>query len=335
MIRLIFHRLLLALPLVIGASFITFLILYFVPGDPVIMMLGDKAGDQALVQKMRNELKLNDPFLVRYGRFLTGMAQGNLGRSFRTNSDILTDLKEALPATVELAAAGLLLAMIIGITSGIVSAMRQYSIMDYGFMVVALAGVSIPVFWLGLLLSYLFAFKYQIFAMVGRLNSDFHEYHGVTGINVIDTLWDRDMELFVDTLRHLALPAITLGLIGSALIARMTRSSILEVKNQDFIRTARAKGIPPAQVLFHILRNAMMPVITVIGLQFGTLLGGAIITEEIFEWPGIGSYLIKAIRYRDIIAVQGSVMLIVLLFLLVNLVVDILYAMVDPRTRNA
>ncbi|MGI8906703.1 MAG: ABC transporter permease [Candidatus Sumerlaeaceae bacterium] len=335
MLRLILTRLALTLPLVLGASFITFAILYFVPGDPVVMMLGDRANDQALVKKMRAELRLDEPFYLRYGRFLGGLAKGDFGRSYRTNRLISEDLKETLPATVELATAGLALSIFIGIASGLFSAMKQYSLVDYGFMLLALVGVSIPVFWLALMLSYFFAFKHPIFEMAGRISSDFMDYQPRTGLIVLDSIWDRDWPLLHNALMHLVLPATTLGLIGSALIARMTRSSILEVKTQDFVRTARAKGLAARQVLNHIVRNALLPVITVVGLQFGALLGGAIITEEIFAWPGIGTYLIQAIRYRDIVAVQGTVMVVVILFLGVNLVVDLLYAAVDPRTRVA
>jgi peptide/nickel transport system permease protein len=324
-----------AIPLALGASFITFSILYFVPGDPVVTMLGDKANDAALVEKMREELGLNDPFLVRYGRFLGGLLRGDLGTSFVSNRSITAELADALPATIELAMAGLFIAAFIGIGSGIVSAVKQYSAWDYGFMVLALLGVSIPVFWLALMLSYFFAFKWPWFDMAGRISQQFSDFVPITGLLLVDSVLTLDWVVLIDVLRHITLPAITLGLIGSALIARMTRSSVLEVKNRDFVRTARAKGIAPRQVLWHILRNAMLPVVTVVGLQFGSLLGGAIITEEIFAWPGLGTYLVQAIRYRDIVAVQGAVMLIVVMFLVVNLLVDVLYAVIDPRTREA
>jgi peptide/nickel transport system permease protein len=334
MLQQILQRLTVSVPILVGASLITFSIMYFVPGDVVLTMLGDRASDRALVEKLRTELKLNDPFLVRYGRFVRDLAKLDLGRSYRTNRRVSADLTEALPASVELAVAGLLLAVSIGVFSGIVSALRQYSAVDYAFMLLALVGVSIPVFWLALILNYLLAFKYPVFEMTGRIGGDFLGYESKTGLLTVDALFTGNLPLLFDALRHLALPAITLGLIGSALIARMTRSSVLEVKSADFIRTARAKGMPPRTVLWHIVRNAMLPVVTIVGLQFGALLGGAIITEEIFAWPGVGTYLIQAIRYRDIIAVQGTVMMIVSAFLLVNLVVDLLYLAIDPRTRH-
>ncbi|MBX7243982.1 MAG: ABC transporter permease [Candidatus Sumerlaeaceae bacterium] len=334
MVRHILQRLGLAVPLVIGASFITFSILYFVPGDPVVMMLGDRANDRQLVEKLRNELRLNDPFFVRYGRFVGDLAKGDLGRSYRTNHSIAADLREALPATMELACAGVLLAMLIGVISGTVSALRQYSYADFALMIVAMIGVSIPVFWLALILSYLLAFRYNILEMAGRVGGDFLSYQSPTGFFIAEALWYRNWDMLGDALRHLALPALTLGLIGSALVARMTRSSVLEAKSQDFVRTARAKGLKRHQVLWHTMRNAMLPVITVIGLQFGALMGGAIITEEVFAWPGVGTYLIQAIRYRDIVAVQGTVMVLVLIFVLVNLAVDLLYLAVDPRVRE-
>lgn len=331
MIQFILKRLAIAIPLALGASFITFAILYFVPGDPVVTMLGDKANDAALVEKMRNELGLNDPFIVRYGRFLKGLVTADLGNSFVTNRPITAELATALPATIELALAGLILAALIGIISGIISAIRQYTAWDYGFMVLALLGVSIPVFWLALLLSYFFAFKWPWFDMAGRISQQYSDFVPITHLLVVDSILTLDWVVLFDVLRHLFLPALTLGLIGSALIARMTRSSVLEIKNRDFVRTARAKGIGRGRVLWHVLRNAMLPVVTVVGLQFGSLLGGAIITEEIFAWPGLGTYLVQAIRYRDIVAVQGAVMVIVVMFLLVNLLVDVLYAVIDPR----
>lgn len=333
MIQFILKRLAVAIPLVLGASFITFSILYFVPGDPVVAMLGDKANDAAMVEKLRNELGLNDSFAVRYGRFLKGLVQGDLGESLVTGNAVQEELRLALPATVELSLCGLGIAVLIGLFSGVISAMKQYSVWDYGFMVVALLGVSIPVFWLALLLSYFFAFKYPWFDMAGRMSQQYSDFEPITHLMIVDSILTLDWEVLLDVLRHIALPAITLGLIGSALIARMTRSSVLEVRNRDFVRTAMAKGLAPREVLWHILRNAMLPVVTVVGLQFGALLGGAIITEEIFAWPGLGTYLVQAIRYRDIVAVQGTVMLIVVMFVVVNLAVDVLYAVIDPRTR--
>lgn len=332
MLREIIGRFLSAVPLVIGASFITFSILYFVPGDPVTTMLGDKAGDRVLADKLRRELRLDDPFLIRYGRFLGGLARLDLGRSYRTGRSITSDLGKALPASVELAVAGMLFAATLGLFSGIVSALRQRSVLDHAFMVLAIAGVSIPVFWLALILNYLFAFRFPLFDMSGRLGGDYFSYEPRTGLVLLDAVLSANPSLFLDGLRHLVLPATTLGLIGSALIARMTRSSILEIRNQDFVRTARAKGLPPKRVLWHILRNSMLPVVTVIGLQFGALLGGAIITEEIFAWPGVGTYLVQAIRSRDIVAVQGTVMAIVVIFIAVNLLVDMSYVIIDPRT---
>lgn len=342
MFRTVLHRLLVAIPIALGASLITFSILYFVPGDPVTVMLGDRANDPVLVARLRRELRLDDPFLVRYARFLGGLVQGDFGRSHRTGRPVAADLAEALPASAELAFAGLVVSLLIGLASGLVSGLRPNSLPDHLLMVVALIGVSIPVFWLALIVGWLFAtphpewgYTSPLFSLSGRLGGDYWGYHPRSGFALLDALWYRDPSLLLNALRHLALPALTLGLIGSALIARMTRSSILEVKNHDFIRTARAKGLSGSRVTRHIVRNALLPVVTVVGLQFGALLGGAIITEEIFAWPGVGTYLIQAIRHRDITAVQGAVMAVVLLFLLVNLVVDLLYAVLDPRTRES
>ncbi len=341
MIRTILNRLLVSVPLALGASLITFSILYFVPGDPVTVMLGERASDAVLVAKMRSDLRLDDPFLVRYGRFVGGMLRGDFGRSYRTSRPVSADLSEALPASAELALAGLAVSLAIGLASGLASGLKPNSLLDHSLMVVALIGVSIPVFWLALLVGWLFAtphpawgYSDPLFSLSGRLGGDYWNYQPRSGFALIDALWYRDPWLAISALKHLALPALTLGLIGSALIARMTRSSILEVKSLDFIRTARAKGLPPSGVVRHIVRNAMLPVVTVVGLQFGALLGGAIITEEIFAWPGAGTYLIQAIRHRDITAVQGAVMAVVLLFLMVNLLVDLLVAAIDPRTEE-
>lgn len=305
-------------------------------------MLGDRAGDAVLVERLRRELHLNDPFHVRYARFLRGLFQGDLGRSHRTGRPVAADLAQALPASAELAFAGLLVSLLIGLASGLASALKPNSALDHALMFIALIGVSIPVFWLALIVGWLFATPHPewgytdpLFSLTGRLGGEYWNYQPRSGFALLDALWYRDPWLLASAVKHLALPAVTLGLIGSALVARMTRSSVLEVKNRDFIRTARAKGLPPGGVLRHILRNAMMPVVTVVGLQFGALLGGAIITEEIFAWPGAGTYLIQAIRHRDFVAVQGAVMAVVLLFLLVNLVVDLLYTVIDPRTQES
>jgi peptide/nickel transport system permease protein len=333
MIHRVLRRLLLAIPIVIGSSLITFSILYFVPGDPVVTMLGDRSRDTALVEKLRAELRLNDPFLVRYGRFVGGVTRLDFGRSYRTGRPISADLAEAIPATMELAVAGLTLAILLGVVSGAVSALRRGSALDYAAMAIAIFGVSVPVFWLALMLQYLLAFRFSVFGMEGRLSAD-ASVGGVSGFLLFPALFRGDWSMLSDALGHIALPAITLGLIGSALVARMTRSSVLEVLTQDYVRTARAKGLSRGRVLWHVGRNALLPVVTVIGLQFGALLGGAIITEEIFAWPGVGTYLLQAIRYRDIVAVQGTVMMIVLVFLLVNLTVDMLYTAIDPRLRT-
>ena len=336
MFSFILKRLALAIPLALGASFITFSILYFVPGDPVVTMLGDKANDAALVEKMRNQLALNDSFFVRYGRFLGGLLKGDLGNSFVTNRPISGELLSALPATIELAGAGLLVACLIGIISGVISALRQYSAWDYGFMVIALLGVSIPVFWLALLLSYFFAFKYPWFDMAGRISQQYGDFVPITGLLTIDSILTLDGVVLMDVLRHLALPALTLGLIGSALIARMTRSSVLEVKLRDFVRTARAKGLAEFTVVArHALRNALIPVITSIGLIFARAITGAVVLEQIFAVPGMGNLLVQSVNLRDYPYVQAMVLLIGTWVMLSNIGIDVAYGYLDPRIRMA
>jgi peptide/nickel transport system permease protein len=330
-------RILLVIPLMLGASIITFSVMYLTPGDPVEVMLGERSQDRALVEKMRSELGLNDPAPVQYGRFLRNLVWQNpddrTGRSIRTNQPIREELKSRLPATIELTLVGLLIALSIGLAAGILSAIKQYSALDYASMLFALGGVSIPVFWLALLLSYFFSVQWDLLPLEGRMSLMIDPVEPVTGLLLVDSVLRGRWDAFLDALQHLILPGATLGVVSAALIARMTRSSMLEVKHQDFIRTARAKGLAPHSVLWHTLRNALIPVVTVVGLQFGALLGGAIITETIFSWPGVGSYLIQRILWRDIFAVQYTVMMITGLFILVNLAVDLLYSWIDPRIQ--
>ncbi|MFH0792553.1 MAG: ABC transporter permease, partial [bacterium] len=326
------HRLLFLPPLLLAVSFVTFLILYLTPGDPVKIMLGEKAIDPVAVEKMRNQLGLNDPFLVQFGRFAWRAAHGNLGRSLRTNRPVAEELSTRLPATVEITVTALFFALSLGLFSGILAAWKHSTVFDYGSMVVALAGVSIPVFWLALLLNYFFGVVHPWLPLTDRLSTGV-ELEPITHFFLLDSILRWRFDVFWDALRHIFLPSLTLGLIDSALIARMTRSSLLEEMSQDYKRTGEAKGLGPGRLLWHVLRNALIPIVTIVGLQFGALLGGAIITESIYSWPGVGTYLIHAILSRDIPAVQGTVLLLTTLFVLVNLAVDVAYTWVDPRVQ--
>jgi peptide/nickel transport system permease protein len=306
--------------------------IHLIPGDPAEMMLGERASEQSLRQ-VREELGLNRPLHVQYGLFMSRLLRGDLGRTLKTNEKITTEIAERFPATIELSIAAMIIATVFGMTAGIISATRQYSVFDYGSMVLSLVGVSMPIFWLGLVLMIIFSLNLGWLPLSGRLSYDV-SLETITRIYLLDSLLTRNWTAFRDALWHLAMPAFTLSTIPMAIIARITRSSMLEVLRQDYIRTARAKGLAPLTVyLKHGLRNALIPVITVIGLQFGILLGGAILTETIFAWPGIGKWILDAVYARDFHAVQGGTMLVAATFVLINMLVDILYAWVNPRIK--
>jgi peptide/nickel transport system permease protein len=298
------RRVLIAIPSVLGVMIIVFAMVRLAPGDPAQLLAGEFA-DPETIELIRERFGLNDRIEVQFWRFVSGVATFDLGESTRTKRLVTDDLATYFPNTIELALGAIFVALLFGIPAGILAALRPNSPIDLTVMVFALIGVSMPVFWFGLLAILVFSVQLGWFPVAGR-----------------------------GTLRHLILPAISLGLGSMAIIARMTRSSMLEVLNQDFIRTARAKGlVSSAVVLKHALRNAMVPVITVIGLQFGALLAGTVITETVFSWPGIGSLLVQSILARDYPVVQGAVLLIAVSFILVNLTVDLIYGFIDPRIR--
>ncbi|MEQ8822720.1 MAG: ABC transporter permease [Sumerlaeia bacterium] len=334
MIGFFFRRLLLAIPLVLAASLIIFLIFELSNVDPAQRYLGERSQNEEVVQQLREEWGLNDPAPERYVRFVWNAMRGDFGKSIRTGRPVADEIRERLPATIELAGAALLLSTIFGLVSGIVAGLKRNSIYDYTAMSIALLGVSLPVFWLALLLAWLFGQKLGWLPLDQRYNLI---YSGTvptrTGLWVVDAALSGNWDAFKDGLAHLVLPAVTLAAVSSALVARMTRSSILEVVRADFIRTAEAKGVSRARWLWHVLRNALIPVVTIIGLEIPALLGGAVITETIFTWPGMGSLLIESILFGDIPAVQGLVMFLTVLFVVANILVDITYAVLDPRIR--
>lgn len=304
--KYILRRLLLLIPVMIGVSLIVFTMMYFTPGDPARIMLGESAPEED-VQRMREELGLNDPFFVQYFRYVkNAVVDRDLGRSYVTKRPVFSEIASRFPNTLKLAAIGVFIAVLIGVPVGIISATRQYSVFDNVAMVFALIGVSMPNFWQGLLLILLFSIKLQWLPSSG-----------------------------FDTLKHMILPGITIGTSSAAIITRMTRSSMLEVVRQDYIRTARAKGQAESIVINqHALKNALIPVVTVIGLQFGYLLGGAVLTESIFGITGVGRLMVDSIKSRDMLVVQGGVLFIAVTFSIVNLFVDILYAYIDPRIKS-
>jgi peptide/nickel transport system permease protein len=300
------------------------------PGDPAELLLGERANEQSLAA-MREYLGLNEPLHVQYGMFLSRLIRLDLGETIWTRQQVWVEVKERFPATIELALAAMLIASLLGVTFGIVSATRQYSWFDYASMLGSLVGVSMPVFWLGLVLMLVFSLNLDWFPMSGRIGVD-SDLEVITNFYMVDAVLTGDWEALGDVLSHLALPAAALSTIPLAIVARMTRSAMLEVLRQDYIRTARAKGLGQAQVVLkHALRNGLIPVITVVGLQFGILLGGAILTETVFAWPGVGKWLFDGVVKRDYMVIQGGTMIVASSFVAVNLVVDLLYAVINPR----
>ena len=310
MYKYILKRLVMLIPVIIGVTFIVFFILNLAPGDPAAIILGDQATAEALAMK-REELGLNDPILVRYFNYMLGVFQGDLGVSYKNSIPVWNQVIERFPNTAILAVCGILIALIIGIPVSILSAKKQYSAMDNVSMVLALVGVSMPNFWSGLLLVMLFSLA------LGWLPSQ--------GMG----------DGFIPLVKSLVLPSFTLGINSCAMVARMTRSSMLEVIRQDYIYTARAKGVDEKKITTrHMLRNALIPIITAVGLQFGTLLGGAMLAETVFSWPGLGRLMVDSIKSRDIPMVLGCVIFLATMFTVVNLLVDIVYAFVDPRIKS-
>jgi peptide/nickel transport system permease protein len=326
------RRLLLLVPTLLGVSVLAFALVHFVPGDPAAVMLGERATPESIAQ-LRRELGLDRPLPVQYAVFLGNVARGDLGRSLKTREKIRVEIAERFPATFELATAAMLLAVAVGVPAGVLAARRRGSWWDTVVMSGSLVGVSMPIFWLGLLLLLLFSVELDWFPLSGRAGPDLG-VPPVTGFLLLDALLAGRPGAFLEVARHLVLPALALGSIPLAVISRMTRSSVLEVLGADYVRTAWAKGLAEPVVLGkHVLKNAFIPTLTVIGLQFGYLLGGAIITETIFAWPGIGRWLLLSVQARDIRAVQGGVLLFATVFVLVNLLVDLCYAVLDPRIR--
>jgi peptide/nickel transport system permease protein len=316
----------------LGVSIVVFVMVRAIPGDPAQILLGQAATPDQ-VAEVRTRLGLDEPLPIQYLVFIRGALTGDLGDSLVVGQPVTAVLLERFPATLELTLAALLFAVAIGVPVGVVAAVRQYSLLDKITSVVALTGVSMPVFWLALVLVVVFTVQIDLLPFPGRVGGDV-SFTSYTGLYLLDTLITLNFPAFWDVLRHLILPAVALGTIPMAIITRMTRSSMLEVMNEDYVRTARAKGVAPWRVVFrHALRNAMLPTITVIGLQFGLLMGGAILTETIFGWPGVGQIAIESVSRRDYAMIQGVVLYGATFFVLVNLLVDVLYAVLDPRVR--
>ncbi|MCR6108074.1 ABC transporter permease [Salipaludibacillus agaradhaerens] len=326
------RRLLMLIPVLIGMSLITFSIVHLIPGNPAQTILGEQATPQAIADLEEN-LGLNEPYLVQYGLYMRDLAQGDLGTSLRTNRPINEELWPFLAATIELTIFAMMFALIVGVNAGILSAWKQGSLFDYMSMFIALIGVSMPIFWLGLMEQWIFAQELGWLPAFGRENPR-DPIDTTTHFYLLDALIAGRPDQWWTAFKHLILPGIALGTIPMAIIARMTRSSMLEVLRSDYIRTVVAKGSGTVAVIYrHGFKNAIIPVLTVAGLQTGTLLGGAILTETIFSWPGIGRYVYEAIGTRDYPVIQSGILVIATLFVLINLTVDLLYSYIDPRIK--
>ncbi|WP_017719939.1 ABC transporter permease [Kamptonema formosum] len=326
------QRLLSLLPVLLGITLLVFTFLHLIPGDPAVVLLGERATPEQIAA-LRQQLGLNQPLPVQYFAFLGNLIRLDFGTSIISGIPIAEEIRNRWPATFELSVAAMIVALLLGIPAGVFAAVRKNGWLDNLLMTGSLIGVSLPVYWLGLLLIYLFAVNLQWLPASGRLSADLaFTFKPLTGFYALDALLKLDAAALKDALAHLVLPALTLGTIPLAILARITRSAMLEVLSQDYIRTARAKGVPEYRIIFiHALKNALLPVITTIGLQFGTLLAGAILTETIFSWPGIGSWIYDGILARDYPVVQAGVVFVSVTFVLINLIVDISYAFLDPR----
>jgi len=330
MIAYIIRRFFIMIPTLLGVTFIVFLMLHFTPGDPAELLMGERASEEAL-QAIREHLGLNEPLYVQYGMFLKQLMKGDLGETIWTRQDVWIEIKQRFPATIELSLVALFISCVCGMILGIVSATKQYSIFDYLSMLGALAGVSMPIFWLGLVFMLIFSLNLGWLPMSARLSVGV-DLETITNFYVLDALLTRNWAALRDALWHIIMPAVTLSTIPTAIIARMTRSSMLEVLRQDYIKTAKAKGLSQFSVIFkHALRNALIPVVTTIGLQFGVLMAGAILTETIFAWPGVGKWMYDAVMQRDYMVIRSGTLFIATIFILINLCVDVLYAVINPR----
>ncbi len=334
MFRFLLTRLSLIIPTFIGMTLLAFFLIRLVPGDPIETMAGERGIDPARHAALIKEYGLDQPMLTQYGIYIERVLHGDLGKSMITQEPVLREFASLFPATVELAVCAMLFALLIGIPAGILAAVKRNSILDHGVMGVSLTGYSMPIFWWGLLLILLFSVQLGWTPVSGRIDVKYF-IEPTTGFLLIDTLLSDEKGAFWSAASHLILPMIVLGTNPLAVIARMTRSAMLEVLGEDYVRTARAKGLPQIRVVaVHALRNALIPVVTVIGLQVGVLFTGAILTETIFSWPGVGKWLIEAISRRDYPVLQGGILLLGTMVMAINLLVDITYGIINPRIRH-
>ncbi len=322
------------LPTFFGVTLVAFVFIRTLPGDPVLLMAGERGMSEERHAEMMAKLGFDKPIIVQYGHYILQLARGEFGTSIVTRKPVVEEFMTLFPATVELSLVAMLIAVVFGLPAGMIAATKRGSVFDHTVMTSALVGYSMPIFWWGLLLIIFFSGILGWTPVSGRISVLFY-FEPVTGFMLIDSLLSGQEGAFRSALSHLILPAIVLGTIPLAVIARQTRSAMLEVLSEDYVRTARAKGLGPERVIgLHALRNALIPVITVIGLQVGVLFAGAILTETIFSWPGIGKWMIDSIARRDYSAVQGGLLLIAAIIMFVNLVVDLLYGLINPQIRH-
>jgi dipeptide transport system permease protein len=334
MIRFLFKRLALTVPTFIALMFVTFVMIRLVPGDPVEARRGERGISPERHAELLKEMGLDQPVWKQFISYAGDLAQGDFGTSIVSKTPVLKEFVTLFPATLELTFCAMLFAIAIGVPAGVFAAARRGGIYDQALMGVALTGYSMPIFWWGLILILVMSNTLGLTPVSGRVDLIKYFYPPVTGFALIDSLLSDQKGAFRDALHHLVLPSIVLGTVPLAVIARMTRSSMLEVLEEDYVRTARAKGLSMRRVIgIHALRNALIPVVTSIGLQVGTLLAGAVLTETIFSWPGVGKWLIESIGRRDYPALQGGILLIAACVILVNLIVDLLYGLINPRIR--
>lgn len=334
MFQFIFKRIAMVVPTFIGVTLLTFALIHLIPGDPIEIRMGERGLSPEMHQQMKKQLGLDQPWYIQYADYIKGIAQGDLGRSFKNNEPVMQAFLSLFPATVELSVCAIVFALVIGIPIGILAAVKRGSVFDHTVMAVSLTGYSMPVFWWGLLLMLVMSVQLDITPVSGRIGAAFW-IEEKTGFMLLDSWLSGEPGAFRSAVSHLILPTVVLGTIPLAVISRMTRSSMLEVLGEDYIRTARAKGLAPLRVIVvHALRNALIPVVTVIGLIVGQLLSGAILTETIFAWPGIGKWVIEAIRDRDYPVVQGAVLIIATIIILLNVCVDVIYGVLNPRIRH-
>jgi peptide/nickel transport system permease protein len=327
------RRLLLLIPTIIGVTLVTFLLTNLMPSNPIRLMMGEKAANPEIIAALEAQYGLDKPLYIRYFVYLGNLFRGDLGMAIHTPFPVSTEIMTRLPATVELGITALILATIVGILIGVVSAVKSNKLSDHVSRVFALTGVSMPVFWLGLMLLLLFYYQLEWLPGMGRLSIGIELEH-ITGLHMMDALLTGNLTAFVDAVKHLILPAFCLSWLEMAMIMRITRSSMLEVIRQDYIRTARSKGLSERVVIYrHALRNALIPTTTVVGLSVGAMLGGAVLTETVFAWPGIGSFMVDSIYFKDIPVILGITVVLAFANIFSNLIVDILYGVLDPRVR--